>query len=504
MFIELCVFLTSAFTLYVLYNHTRLKNFFNENGVKYKPFYPILGNTLQSTIKQKHLVEEIDEVYRAFPNEKYVAFVEGAIPHLLIRDPDLIKAITVKDFDHFVDHKGFFPVDIEPLFGNSVFMMKGERWHDMRSTLSPAFTSSKMKLMMPLMLEISNNIVEYIKDHVEKEIDIDDVIRRYTNDVIASTAFGLQVNSFKDRNNEFYKAGQEFSKVPFHKRVLFMIAMLWPAVLKIFQISLFPKKTATFLSNIIFSTMAYREKSGIKRPDMIQLLMEASKGFLKMEKSEDDDTGMAPIVRDHRSTTKWTPDELASQVFIFFIAGFESSASTLVLCLHELALNYEVQDKLYQEIKNYKEKNGKLVFEKINELNYLDCVLNEALRKWSVAIALDRMCTKTYELPPPREGGKPYTIQPGDLLLCTVNSLHMDPQYFPDPKAFNPDRFLGENKYKIKPFTFLPFGAGPRNCIVANFVIQKCVKTKNPAELAPLDIIISAKGGSWAKFVPRS
>ncbi|XP_050684344.1 cytochrome P450 9e2-like isoform X2 [Leptidea sinapis] len=406
MFIELCVFLVTAFFAYALYNHNRMKNFFTENGLKYKPFYPIFGNNLQSTFKQKHMVEDLDEVYRAFPNEKYVAYMEGGKPHLLIRDPDLIKQITVKDFDHFVDHKEFFPVEVEPLFGNSVFMMKGERWRDMRSTLSPAFTSSKMKLMMPFMTEISNNIVKYIK------------------------------------------------------------------------------------------------------------------GSLKTEKGEDDETGLAPFVQNNRSTTKWTPDELAGQVFIFFIAGFESSASTLVLCLHELALNYEVQDKLYQEIRNYEEKNGKLVFEKINELNYLECVLNEALRKWSVALALDRMCTKTYELPPPREGGKPYTMKPGDLLLCTVNSIHMDPKYFPDPKAFNPDRFLEENKHKIKPFTFLPFGAGPRNCIgirfammelkvllfhlVANFEIQKCEKTQDPAELAPLDLIIAAKGGSWVKFVPRN
>ncbi|VVC86598.1 unnamed protein product [Leptidea sinapis] len=497
-----------------------MKNFFTENGLKYKPFYPIFGNNLQSTFKQKHMVEDLDEVYRAFPNEKYVAYMEGGKPHLLIRDPDLIKQITVKDFDHFVDHKEFFPVEVEPLFGNSVFMMKGERWRDMRSTLSPAFTSSKMKLMMPFMTEISNNIVKYIKDHSDEEIDIDQVIRIYTNDVIASTAFGLQVNSLKDINNDFYKAGQEFFKIPFLRRILFVIAVICPSILKTFNLSVFPKKTSRFLSNIVISTMEYREKNNIERPDMIQLLMETSKGSLKTEKGEDDETGLAPFVENHRSTTKWTPDELAGQVFIFFIAGFESSASTLVLCLHELALNYEVQDKLYQEIRNYEEKNGKLVFEKINELNYLECVLNEALRKWSVALALDRMCTKTYELPPPREGGKPYTMKPGDLLLCTVNSIHMDPKYFPDPKAFNPDRFLEENKHKIKPFTFLPFGAGPRNCIgirfammelkvllfhlVANFEIQKCEKTQDPAELAPLDVIIAAKGGSWVKFVPRN
>lgn len=56
-------------------------------------------------------------------------------------------------------------------------------------------------------------------------------------------------------------------------------------------------------------------------------------------------------------------------------------------------------------------------------------------------------------------------LKPGDLIYNSCNSLHLDPQYFPDPLTFNPDRFSDENKHNIKPFTYMPFGVGPRNCI---------------------------------------
>lgn len=77
--------------------------------------------------------------------------------------------------------------------------------------------------------------------------------------------------------------------------------------------------------------------------------------------------------------TEWTDNELASQVFIFFAAGFESVASTLGFAIHELALNSEVQDKLYQEIRQFKDMNGELTYENVTQLKYLDCVVNGKL-----------------------------------------------------------------------------------------------------------------------------
>ena len=73
---------------------------------------------------------------------------------------------------------------------------------------------------------------------------------------------------------------------------------------------------------------------------------------------------------------------------------------------------------------------------------------------------VDRKCVKTYTLPT----DPAYTLKPGDGVWIPVYALHHDPQYFPEPEKFDPERFSDGNKDRIKPFTYLPFGSGPRNC----------------------------------------
>ncbi|NP_001108456.1 cytochrome P450 9G3 [Bombyx mori] len=524
MLVEVIVFLITTLVAYYLYVYKKIHYFYDARGVKYQPGIPVLGNILKSSLGTGHFWEDIDKIYKAFPGERYIGYIEGTTPILMIKDPEIIKNITVRDFDHFVNHKEFFPVEIDALFGGSLFMMKDDKWRDMRTTLSPAFTGSKMRLMLPFMIDISKNIVEYLKGHQLEDVDVDDLMRRYTNDVIASAGFGLQVNSLVDKDNEFYECGQAMFSTSWPQRFKMILAAQFPTLAKKIGIKVFPQKVTRFFREIVTSTMDYRLKNNVERPDMIQLLMDAYKGTLKNESNESDEKNVGfamteEMLKPKGNVRKWTQDELTAQVFIFFLAGFESSANGLTLCIHELALNPEAQEKLYEAIIKFKEEKGPLTYDNIGELKYLDCVLNETSRKWSAAIIVDRVCSKPYELPPPREGGKPYKLQPGDIVYNSVNSIQMDPEHHPDPEKFDPDRFLDENKHKIKPFTFLPFGAGPRNCIgsrfallelkvliyyiVLNFKIIKTEKTLSPIKLQPGEFNIKVLGGTWTQFEAR-
>ncbi|CAD0254292.1 unnamed protein product [Spodoptera exigua] len=491
MILELIIFVITVLTAYHFYNNWKIDNYFKERDVKYLPGVPFFGNVFYSTFLFRHFLDDLQIVYDAYPDEKYVGFVENSAPVLIIRDPELIKAITIKDFDHFTDHKDFFSPDSEPLFAGSLLMMKGEKWRQMRTTLSPAFTGSKMKMMLPLIVESADNIVEYLYDHQSEDIDVDDLMRRYTSDVIATAAFGLKVNSLKDRDNEFYKIGSSLFDFTFTQRLLVFSTFL-PFITKKFGSRLFPDATYQFFRNIVSSTLEYRKREKVERPDMIQLLLETPR--------------------------EWTPDELTGQVFIFFAAGFETSASGLAMTIHELALHPDIQERLYQESSQFK-NDTELTFDKLSQLKYMECVINETLRKWSPAIFMDRTCVKTYELPPPREGGKPNIVKPGDYVYNMVNCLHMDPKYFPEPEVFNPDRFSDENKHNIQPCTFAPFGGGPRICIgvrfammeikvllhhiILNFKIVKTKKTLNPIKLQPHVFNIRALNGTWVKFEKR-
>ena len=77
------------------------------------------------------------------------------------------------------------------------------------------------------------------------------------------------------------------------------------------------------------------------------------------------------------------------------------------------------------------------------------------------AVMTDRRCVKTYTLPTE----PPFTLKPGDMVLVPIYALHHDPEYFPNPEKFDPERFSDENRGNIKNYTYLPFGSGPRNFI---------------------------------------
>lgn len=166
----------------------------------------------------------------------------------MIRDPELVKRITIKDFDHFVNHRPIF-ADLDgdkTFFGSSLFAMENERWKDMRSTLSPVFTGKKMREMFRMMNKVAQESVQYMSKQVNTnqdnggglkglDMEMKEFVTRYTNDVIASTAFGLEVNSFVDKNNEFYIMGKKLTGTSFWQNIRFFLFLGYKRLLKVFE-----------------------------------------------------------------------------------------------------------------------------------------------------------------------------------------------------------------------------------------------------------------------------
>ena len=119
----------------------------------------------------------------------------------MLSDPEIIRHVTVKDFDYFTDRRLLFPAtDGEknpPLFSRSLFGLKGQRWRRMRSTLSPTFTGSKMKQMFQLIVECGEEMSKFVKSKTDRKKryvpEMKDLFNKFTNDVIASLAFGIKV-----------------------------------------------------------------------------------------------------------------------------------------------------------------------------------------------------------------------------------------------------------------------------------------------------------------------
>lgn len=140
-------------------------------------------------------------------------------------------------------------------------------------------------------------------------------------------------------------------------------------------------------------------------------------------------------------------------------------------------------------------------------------IFAESLRKWPPNGATDRVCNESYIIQPTAPTESPLHISKGQNLLIPIYGLHRDPNYFPNPERFDPDRFSDENKTKIKPFTFLPFGAGPRMCVgarfakfeaklvlfhlILNFEIVPVEKTEIPLKIVKTGFFLLPKNGIW-------
>ncbi|KAJ9581325.1 hypothetical protein L9F63_023498 [Diploptera punctata] len=187
------------------YNHWKRKD------IKYVEPHFLTGNCKGILLTSETMGDVYEHCYKQLNGEKYGGIYLMLKPQLLLRDPEIIKSFLLKDFEYFHDHAMLSDEKIDPLSGN-LFMLTGHKWKNMRVLLSPTFTSGKMKLMFETFEECAVELRDYLKESAEIEdiLEIQDVMARYTTNIIASCAFGIQCDCFKNPEAKFRKWGTKF------------------------------------------------------------------------------------------------------------------------------------------------------------------------------------------------------------------------------------------------------------------------------------------------------
>lgn len=494
-----------ALTLGIWYFFFRKIGKLEEWGVIHMKPLPIIGNMAAAIFRKDPIVVVLDKIYKLNEEADYVGLYDFSEPVILLRSPELMKNIAIKNFDHFVDHRGFVDAVQDPLFGNNLFSLRGDKWKEIRNLLSPAFTGSKMKAMFKLMMNCGENFADYLAGRSTNEPNIfnsKDAFTRYTNDVIATCAFGISVDSMRNPKNDFYILGREATNLEGILSLKFFLLRSFPRISKFFNVKLIDKKIERFFEGIVRETIETRDRRGISRPDMIQLMMET-----RGKKS-----GEGPEL---------TILDMTAQAFIFFFGGFDTSSTLMCFAAHQIAVNEDVQLRLMNEVDAVlKETNGEPTYDAVNGMQYLDAVINETLRIYPIAAFLDRMCVKRFEMPPALPGAKPVIIEPGQNVWFPVYSIHRNSKYYTEPNKFDPERFMGSRKNDIDPSHYFPFGQGPRICIGNRFalletkvvlfqLLAKCHLKPAPQMIVPLELstksfAMTAKGGFWLQLKSRN
>ncbi|RVE51552.1 hypothetical protein evm_003822 [Chilo suppressalis] len=450
------VVLIVAFILFYLYN-TRDFNYWKERGVKHDEPMLLFGTNAKNYLLQKSYTEMLVETYWKYPKEKVVGIFRSSSPGLVIRDANFVKRILTTDFAYF-HMRGLnqHPEVFEPLFRN-IFFAEGDVWRLLRQRMTPAFTSGKLRAMFPLIGSRAERLQAYTAAAAAagRTLDARDLMARYTTDFIGACGFGLDTDSLNDESSAFRKLGANIFNFRFRDILTLYLKDMFPEIFKNFKIM---GQVEDEIISLVKAIMKERNYQPAGRNDFIDLLLECkSKGLMigeSMTKVKEDGTPeMASMELDDVT--------MAAQVFIFFVAGFETSSSATSFTLHQLAYHPEIQKKVQDEIDRVLLKhNNKLNYDAIKEMTYLDWTFKEGMRMFPSLGYLLRKCARQYTFPDTN-----ITIDAGIRVFIPVQAMQMDPLYFDNPEEFRPERFDPEVFDSSLKYVFLPFGTGPRACI---------------------------------------
>ncbi|XP_003424479.1 cytochrome P450 6k1 [Nasonia vitripennis] len=485
-----------VFIITILYLYCKYRlSYWNRHGVKSLPTHLFFGNFKDTFTFKKPPGQVIQEIYeKAAFNEPYIGFYIFHEPKLLLRDLYLMKQLMVKDFDVFPNRCFGGESQKDSVGLVNLLGIHQPRWKYLRQKLTPSVTGFKLRAMIPLIKECGAPLLKFVENAKSqsdgwKELELKDISSRYTTDVIASLAFGISTNSFDDNDVSFWEAGQKILSGA-KRGIILIILFFLPGLIKF--IENFMVGPAKYFRLIFWDSMNTREKTGIKRGDMID-------HFINLKNGE------------QISEYKFEGDNLLSQAVSFYVAGFEASSTAIAFSLYELSLHREYEERLYKEIKDH--LTGKeLTIDLINEMTFLDQVVNEALRMYPPLPIVDRVAVRDYKLP-----GSNVTIQKGTPIYISVTGTNRDPKYFEKPNEFIPTRPRLETA--DLPSSSLAFGMGPRSCVGQRLglIMTKMAlitilseytlandKKNDKALLKPITVFTAAADGIHVKLKKRN
>lgn len=454
------VVLLSSFIAYCLY--LRRNHYWAGKPIPSDPPVALFGSVF-GTFLGKSLHEIDVKLYKKYG--RIFGAHEGTRAYLSVSDPELLRLIYVKDF-HIFHTRRDFKVGHE-LLDNMLTSIKGdEKWRNIRNTITPVFSTGKLRNMLPLMSDCAkctlNNFEKYSSQN--QTVDVTKLFGNFALDIIANVAFGTKLDSHNDPDNEFVTHARKIFNLKFNLKLF--IAFVFPKVANFTGINIFPRESVDFFSQVVDSIVKTRLKTKETRHDFLQMMIDSKQAGEKEDEAiPGNENGTTVQTVDQIKRKPLTDLDFRAQTIMFFLAGYETTATTITLASYFLALNPDIQKKTWKEVDAIWNKKEVLDAESMHEAKYIEAVISETLRLCPPATRSQRTASQDYVL-----GDTEITIPKGMVVEIPVYAIQHDAENFPDPEEFRPERFLND---EVKPYTYLPFGAGPRNCIAMRLALTE-------------------------------
>uniref|UniRef100_A0A2M4ARZ3 Putative cytochrome p450 4d1 n=1 Tax=Anopheles triannulatus TaxID=58253 RepID=A0A2M4ARZ3_9DIPT len=382
---------------------------------------------------------------------------------------------------------------LQEWLGNGILLDHGNSWFTNRRALTGAFHFKILDSYVPVFEEQANVLVRKLLESAGQPVDIFPIAKLYTLDVILETSMGVQCQA-QIKDSAYVRAVSDLSHITFWRMYnplgysdwTFRWTKHYPVYQKSLQI------------NKEFTTSVIRKR----RAELLATASDAAvpeKGRLSL---------LDILLRSDLTGRQFTDQEVYSQVNNFMFAGHDTTSSAITFILYSLAKYPAVQQRVYEEI-IAEIPTGKPIDQQcINNLKYLELVIKESLRMFPPVPYYSRAIDKEVIFNGIR-------MLKGSSVIIGLYMMHHNPDYFPQPELFLPERF--EQVEPRNPFSYIPFSAGSRNCIGQKFalnelktvvakVLRECKVELPDPDFEPklkLELILKPVDGMHLRFIAR-
>ncbi|XP_055548224.1 cytochrome P450 4C1-like [Wyeomyia smithii] len=444
--------------------HRRLKKIAAHFGGP-KPL-PVLGNLLEfNTTDVPGIFEVGIKLLKAHAPDTFFWGIFNLYLLVVSSSKNVEKVLLAKNAQ-----KSLIYTFLESWLGTGLLLSSGEKWFQRRRIITPAFHFKILEEFVVVFNKEADIMVANLQKHVDgKEFDIYSYVTLMALDSICETSMGTSVNAQNDPDNDYVKSVKSMS-VLFLKRIFDPLAG-YPVLYELVHPRAYTqRKIVNQLHKFTDSVIAERRK---------QLLKDNGSKVSNFDQNDENIyskqrmTFLDLLLNVDVDGEPLDDIEIREEVDTFMFEGHDTTTSGISFSIYELAKNPHVQDKIYDEIVNVLGKNHQevtLTYQALQEFRYLEMVIKETLRLYPSVPFIGRHLMEDTEL----DG---ITLPAGVEVLISIYMIHRNPDVFPDPDRFDPERFSENAESKRGPYDYIPFSAGARNCIGQRFAMLELKAT---------------------------
>nr|XP_056706797.1 ultra-long-chain fatty acid omega-hydroxylase [Euleptes europaea] len=464
------------------------------------PRYNWLLGHLGMVLPSEEGMVQVSQLVSTFP-QAFVTWIGPFLPILSLVHPDYIKPIATASVDVAPKDELFYGF-LKPWLGDGLLLSSGKKWGRHRRMLTPAF---HFDILKPY-LKIFNRSTNIMHDKWRKlttggaaSMDMFEQISLMTLDSLQKCVFSYDSNC-QEKSSDYIAAILELSSlvVNRHQRLLYHFDRFYYLTVEGRRFRRACDIVHSFTADVV-------QRRRVALSQMGQDAWLCSRQGKTM-----DFIDVLLLAKDEKGC-HLSDEDIAAEAETFMFEGHDTTASGLSWVLYNLARHPEYQDQCREEILDLLQgrEMEEIEWEDLSQMPFTTMCIKESLRLHPPVTVVSRRCTKDVKLPDGR------VIPKGTICLISIYGTHHNPAVWPQPEVYNPYRFDPGTSQTQLPLSFVPFSAGPRNCIGQNFAMSELkaalvltllrfrvwLDESQPVRRKP-ELILRAENGLWLQVEP--